>query len=61
MDKILEYFPHLHVIVLLIVGLLIIWKLSDFIKFSKEVMSEQNADGSVGKGSSKRVVIILKF
>lgn len=59
MKYIKDFVPHLHVLFLLYLGFLITWKLNVFLRFIKEVLSEQNTDGSVGKGSSKRVILVL--
>ncbi len=59
MEQVTKYIPHIHVLFLISIAILVVWKLNTFLRFSKEVLSEQNLDGSIGKGSSKRVIIMF--
>ena len=54
-----QHIPNVHQIFWIIIVIIAIVNISKLITFLTECLSEQNVDGTKGKGSSKRLILFL--
>lgn len=59
MNKWQQYIPNIHQAFWIIIAIVAILNINKLVNFLTEALSEQKADGSRGKGSSKRLILFL--
>lgn len=55
----IQYIPPTHIIVWMFAGIIILWKLSPFLRAMREACSEPDKDDKRGKVSRKRIIPLL--
>jgi hypothetical protein len=59
MNKWQQYIPNMHQAFWIIIAIVAIININKLVAFLTEALSEQKADGTRGKGSSKRLILFL--